>query len=1064
MNPDLFHASLEKHFSSVNKIILSRQDPITGLLPASTAVNAHGDYTDAWVRDNVYSILCVWGLALSYRRYNPDHHRSYLLSQSVVKLMRALLSAMMRQSDRLESFKKTLNPTDALHAKYGTNTGLAVVRDDEWGHLQLDATSLYLLMIAQMTASGLRLIYTMDEVDFVQNLVHYISRTYCTPDYGIWERGNKINIGKPEINCSSVGMAKAALEAMSGFNLFGNVVSQEAVIHVIPSDIARSRFTLQGLLPRESNSKESDAALLSIIGYPGYAVEDEKLVQRTRNKIIKKLSGNYGCKRFLLDGHQSSIEDSSRLHYEPSELREFEHIESEWPLFFTYLLLDALMREDDEEIKKWQGKLQPLFIEQDGQKLLPELYLVPKECITAEKESPGSQKRIPNENLPLVWAQSLYMLSDMILEGVLRPGDIDPLGRRERIGHKRSTHILVPVLAENESVKQKLLEAGISSETIHEVRPFRIMHASELSRVHTLLGKNEKLSLSGRPLLVTRAITTARLHLLYGEEIVFLPYYFNPEGFYFGYDNKLLVEHFRTSLKFLSSQWDQPGQPLMPFLVREDMLSDIDRSIVVELLHEFQNGECDFVQIKTAPLGQLTSTADVERIEDLHGLELKDIELQPLNRAICISSKERKSDDPSIVLELQELEVRDDADLITTLVGSKDFLIQANALGLLWQRRGGELVISVEEKKVSLSLISEQLYESAAACHEWAVVRRIADITGKYDDRLEDVLLDIVIRQKRLAVGRAYSERATFSKPHESTAIVKTIAEFCGSSPAESVLTQEVMLHLGHLLRSEPELFENMLTLRTWYFVQLMVAQIIRENNLPMGDAYELLLGLAPHEIYDRLRAILKAFTQEVTQLIDRENLHASGVPRLDSIKSAPFASELFDVDDWAQWRSHAGMISRLPSGFYKDVWYLLRQCKGLVIGDKYSVQSRMGSELTHDSTAGERSFELRIDALLQSIDAPDYRQLNIEAIESLARLFRQSPELHVDNDVILDVLIGHAVRIFWEKHNPSGNYYEQRGEAWREIYKLSPKEADQAFIEAFMYLLRPEESHHEEN
>ena len=177
MNQDAFCASLEKHFLIIDKIILSRQDPVTGLLPASTAVNAHGDYTDAWVRDNVYSILGVWGLALSYRKYDPAHHRSFLLSQSVVKLMRGLLFAMMRQSDHVEAFKNTRNPTDALHAKYGTKTGLAVVGDDEWGHLQLDATSLYLLMIAQMTASGLKLIFTMDEVNFVQNLVHYVSHT-----------------------------------------------------------------------------------------------------------------------------------------------------------------------------------------------------------------------------------------------------------------------------------------------------------------------------------------------------------------------------------------------------------------------------------------------------------------------------------------------------------------------------------------------------------------------------------------------------------------------------------------------------------------------------------------------------------------------------------------------------------------------------------------------------------------------------------------------------------------------------------------------------------------------
>lgn len=53
---------LDYYYQQIKTIILKRQNPITGLLPASTAVNAHGDYTDAWVRDNVYSILAVWGL------------------------------------------------------------------------------------------------------------------------------------------------------------------------------------------------------------------------------------------------------------------------------------------------------------------------------------------------------------------------------------------------------------------------------------------------------------------------------------------------------------------------------------------------------------------------------------------------------------------------------------------------------------------------------------------------------------------------------------------------------------------------------------------------------------------------------------------------------------------------------------------------------------------------------------------------------------------------------------------------------------------------------------------
>ena len=238
------HNRLHHYYQQIRKIILSRQNPITGLLPASTAITAHGDYTDAWVRDNVYSILAVWGLALAYRKVDESQGRTYELEHSVVKLMRGLLFAMMRQAGKVEQFKHTQSPLDALHAKYNTFTGDIVFGDDEWGHLQLDATSIFLLMLAQMTASGLQIIYTLDEVNFVQNLVYYVGRAYRTPDYGIWERGNKINHGNAELNASSVGMAKAALEAINGLNLFGVRGSHASVIHVLPDEIARTRITL----------------------------------------------------------------------------------------------------------------------------------------------------------------------------------------------------------------------------------------------------------------------------------------------------------------------------------------------------------------------------------------------------------------------------------------------------------------------------------------------------------------------------------------------------------------------------------------------------------------------------------------------------------------------------------------------------------------------------------------------------------------------------------------------------------------------------------------------------
>ena len=329
---------LQELDAQIDRVVLRRQHPITGLLPASTANTVHGNYGDAWVRDCVYSIQCVWGLALAHRRLSGATTRVFELEQRVLQLMRGLLNAMLRQAHKVERFKHSLEPLDALHAKYDTGSGEPVVPDDGWGHLQLDATALFLLQLAQLTRSGLVVVQTSHERDFIQNLVYYVARAYRVRDYGIWERGDKGNHGLPERNASSIGLVKAALEALEGLDLYGPHGNGQCSLHIPHDAIVRLRRALTGLLPRESASKEVDAACLSVIGYPAWAVEDLALVERTRSKIRTELGGPYGYKRFRRDGHQTVVEDHNRLHYEREELAQFEHIECEWPLFLAYEL------------------------------------------------------------------------------------------------------------------------------------------------------------------------------------------------------------------------------------------------------------------------------------------------------------------------------------------------------------------------------------------------------------------------------------------------------------------------------------------------------------------------------------------------------------------------------------------------------------------------------------------------------------------------------------------------------------------------------------------------------
>ena len=51
--------------------------------------------------------------------------------------------------------------------------------------------------------------------------------------------------------------------------------------------------------------QEIDAALLSIIGFPAFAVQNADLILQVREEVLSKLLGNYGCKRFLRDGYQT---------------------------------------------------------------------------------------------------------------------------------------------------------------------------------------------------------------------------------------------------------------------------------------------------------------------------------------------------------------------------------------------------------------------------------------------------------------------------------------------------------------------------------------------------------------------------------------------------------------------------------------------------------------------------------------------------------------------------------------------------------------------------------------
>ncbi|MEI8250146.1 MAG: glycoside hydrolase family 15 protein [Synechococcus sp. ELA057] len=1018
--------------AQIERVVLSRQHPLTGLLPASTANTVHGNYGDAWVRDCVYAIQCVWGLAMAHRRLRGASRRAHELEQRVLQLMRGLLSAMLRQASKVERFKTSLDPLDAIHAKFDTATGESVVADDGWGHLQLDATALFLLQLAQLTRSGLVVVQTSHERDFIQNLVYYVARAYRVADYGIWERGDKGNHGLPERNASSIGMVKAALEALEGLDLLGPHGDGSYCLAVPQDAIVRLRRALRSLLPRESASKEADSACLAVIGYPAWAVDDPAVADRTRQKIRQDLGGGYGYKRFRRDGHQTVVEDVTRLHYEREELAQFEHIECEWPLFLAFELVTACIEERWEEARAFRERLTAVAVISDGVELYPELYLVPAEAIDAERKQPGSQPRQANDNVPLLWTQSLTWLADLLLNGLLLPEDLDPCHRRHRSPLGAGV-VLVALVPENDSVLTSLAQAGLP--VTPRLGRARVASSRELSQRMAAVGANPRLGLTGHPRVRMETMATARIYRHRDELIAFLPAVLEEDTFYLADDPQQLVDAVGSELRLLRRHWRGPQPPLLLIPVAAGPYQQ-DSEAFRTLGAQLATGSLEGVAVQLAPLEELLCQA---AIVDLPEEAVAACQLGLGGQTLLPPSTSQK---PLTARQEQELEETTVADLVERLWRSTSLPEQGEVLELLVRRLGlhARLQGPAGGPGVTLMRLLEEVYRRGLVEADWNVVRRAAGSMGMVHPQLEDALTDLLVRQKQVVVGRNYTNDSLISEPTGSRRIAAMIRRFCGEDGREWMLHQELLLALDGLARLEPDLLSGSLTLQLGQLLLLLTGELAAEEDLLPSEAFEALCSQPPHRIRRRLRAVLADVDHARAVLKRKEQLHLRGCVRWevpDPLEDLPRGN------DWLQHRMRLGALQRVPRNFYAGVWDLLHHCRGIVIGDKLERRNRLESgPLLSEKTAGERNFAALVEQLLGKIEAPEYRQLCTETLLTLIAFVATNPQVQVEDDLALDVVIGHAVRAGWQERHPEvseAEYHQHKALAWDQFYRSSP-------------------------
>lgn len=117
------------------------------------------------------------------------------------------------------------------------------------------------------------------------------------------------------------------------------------------------------------------------------------------------------------------------------------------------------------------------------------MYSVRSDDVAAECSKPGSQSRIPVGRCPFLWAQSLYILGKLLEDNFLTVAHLDPLNRRLCSAKKPDVVIQVVVLAEDSSIRDKLLQYDIHVQTVEEVSPIEVLPARVLGNLYTHLGR-----------------------------------------------------------------------------------------------------------------------------------------------------------------------------------------------------------------------------------------------------------------------------------------------------------------------------------------------------------------------------------------------------------------------------------------------------------------------------------------------------------------------------------------------------------------------------------------------
>jgi len=327
------------------KILNSLRYP-NGLFAAS-AKDVNTGYNLCWIRDNIYSTL----------GFEAVHN-----FKEAVRTYHALLDILLKHEYKIDWAirEKPKHKHQYIHARYNPATMEEIW--DDWGNKQNDAIGALLFKIGELEEKGVRVIRDENDSRIVQKLVLYLNSIefWQDADNGMWEN-------EEEIHASSVGACVAGLKKIR------KVIDIDQKL--IDDMMNKGMLTLRMLLPRESRSKHTDLALLSLI-YP-YNIVEESVAQRILENVEAFLVRDKGVVRYAGDWYYANEEKK----------------EAQWCMGFPWLAIIYKLRGRKDKYAEYMRKASVIMTPEGA---LPELYYA------------NSTKY--NENSPLGWAQALYLM------------------------------------------------------------------------------------------------------------------------------------------------------------------------------------------------------------------------------------------------------------------------------------------------------------------------------------------------------------------------------------------------------------------------------------------------------------------------------------------------------------------------------------------------------------------------------------------------------------------------------------------------------------------------------